>query len=155
MEINQYFIKLLESIKQLDELDFFMGEGRLSQSEFRLVLEVILEREKGGEIISSELARRLGITRSAVSQIVTKLEERNVIRRVASPIDRKIAYIRLSDPAVAVFNEQCKRVNAVMNKLVEDFGEDRLKALIADYDELASSFDRIRKEIDGVNESKE
>lgn len=151
MEINQYFIKLLENIRNLESLDFFMGKGKLTQSEFRLVLEVILERDKGGEIISSELARRLGITRSAVSQIVSKLEERNVIERASSPVDKKIAYIRLTDSTVAVFNEQCKRVNAVMDKLVEEFGQERLDELIAEYDELARVFKRVRKDFGEEN----
>lgn len=147
MEINKYFIKLLQSIKELDELDFFMGRSKLSQTEFRLLLEVILEGEKGCDIISSELARRLGITRSAVSQIVTKLEEKNIVKRTASPVDRKIAYIRLSDAAVSVFNEQCKRVNTVMEKVVGEYGEDRLHSLIKEYDAFADVFARVRKEM--------
>lgn len=147
MQINKYFIKLLECIKELSAIDFFMGRAKLSQTEFRLLLEVILEGEKGRDIISSELARRLGITRSAVSQIVNKLEERNVIKRVPSPTDKKIAYIKLSDAAVSVVNEHCERVNTVMERVVGEYGEERLLGLIAEYDAFAAVFTRVRKEI--------
>ncbi len=147
MEINKYFIKLLQSIKAMDGLDFFMGKGKLSQTEFRLLLEIVLEGEKGKEIISSELARRLGITRSAVSQIVTKLEEKDVVKRVGSSTDKKIAYVKLSDKALAVFDEQGKRVNMLMESVVKEFGEDRMLSLIAEYDAFSAVFNRVRNEM--------
>lgn len=142
MEINKYFVRMLQSIKTLDGIDFFMGKAKLSQTEFRLILEVILEREKGRDIISSELARRLGITRSAVSQIVTKLEERDIVKRVASPTDRKIAYVQLSDSAISIFNEQLSHLNQVMDSVLQEYGEERLQSLLQEYDEFAKAFRR-------------
>ena len=83
MEINEYLIKSFELMRSLENIDFFDGVTNLSRTEFHLLREVILEAEKGKNIISSELARRLGITRSAVSQIVTKMEQRGIVKRVA------------------------------------------------------------------------
>ena len=88
MEINEYLIKLIQTTKDLECLDFFTGDAQLGKTEFRLLREIVMEGENGGKIISSQLARRLGITRSAVSQIVTKLEKKNIVKRVDSP-DRK------------------------------------------------------------------
>ena len=102
MEINEYLIKSFELMRSLENVDFFAGVSNLSRTEFHLLREVILEAEKGKNIISSELARRLGITRSAVSQIVTKMEQRGIVNRVSSPTDRKIAYICLSESSMAV-----------------------------------------------------
>ncbi len=142
MEINKYFMRMLQLVKTLDGSNFFMDKAKLSQTEFRLVLEVILEREKGRDIISSELARRLGITRSAVSQIVTKLEEKDIVKRVASPTDRKIAYVQLSDSALSVFNEQLNHLNQVMDNVLQEYGEKRLQSLLQEYDEFAKVFRR-------------
>ncbi len=143
MEINKYLIKLIEAARGLEALDPFMGKSTLTKTEFRLLQEVVMEQEKGRNIISSELARRLGVTRSAVSQIVTKLEKQNIVKRTAAETDRKIAYICLSDYAAAMFLQQCERANAAMEELTEVFGGERLDRFMAEYDELCKAFCKV------------
>lgn len=152
MEINEYLIKIFQIAKNMESLGLFRGEAVLSKTEFRLLREIIMEGEKGKDIISSELARRLGITRSAISQLVTKMERRGIVQRVESPSDKKIAYIRLSDKAYATFEEQCRQANAVMERITAEYGEERLKQLISAYDEFASVF---RKAIAETRQAKQ
>lgn len=140
MEINEYLVKIIGAMKAAEEFDFFPATSKLSQTEFRLLREVILEQEKGSEIISSELARRLSITRSAVSQIVSKLEQRDIVKRVNSPVDKKIAYVHLSDNARAIFEEQCAQANEFMDKIVKTYGEDKLKKFLKMFDEFIGVF---------------
>ena len=146
MEINEYLIKSFELMRSLENVDFFAGVSNLSRTEFHLLREVILEAEKGKNIISSELARRLGITRSAVSQIVTKMEQRGIVNRVSSPTDRKIAYICLSESSMAVFEEQCKQANESMERIVELYGEDKIRTFFNEYVELRKVVDHVMKE---------
>lgn len=146
MEVNPYLLKLICITKSMEGLALFDEANRLSRTEFRLIREVLMEREKGNEIISSELARRLGITRSAVSQIVTKLEARNIVLREDSPTDRKIAYIRLSDHALAVFERQCEFANGVIESVVEKIGVEKMNGLIEGYDEFANILSKTRME---------
>lgn len=143
MEINEYLFKLIQIIKELEDVDFFMGDAQLNNTEFRLLREIVMDGDQGKGIISSELARRLGITRSAVSQTVSKLEKRNIVKRVASPTDRKIAYICLSEHAVSVFEKQCEQANEVMARVVKELGEKKLRNLITAYDEFAEVLTRI------------
>ena len=146
MEINEYLIKSFELMRSLENVDFFAGVSNLSRTAFHLLREVILEAEKGKNIISSELARRLGITRSAVSQIVTKMEQRGIVNRVSSPTDRKIAYICLSESSMAVFEEQCKHANETMKRIVELYGEDKIRTFFNEYVELRKVVDLVMKE---------
>ena len=146
MEINEYLVKFFQMVRDMENMDFFAGVAKLSRTEFRLLREVVMEEEKGRSIISSELARRLGITRSAVSQIVTKMEQRGIVNRVASPTDRKIAYICLSEQSMAVFEEQCKRANETMQRIVDIYGEDKIKTFFAEYDALRKVVDQVMKE---------
>lgn len=146
MEINEYLIKSFELMRTMENVDFFDGISHLSRTEFRLLREVILEEEKGKHIISSELARRLGVTRSAISQIVTKMENRGIVNRIDSPTDRKIAYICLSDSSRALFEAQCAKANETMRRVVEIYGEDRIKKFFAEYDELHKVVRRVEKE---------
>ncbi len=149
MEINEYLVKFFQMVRDMENMDFFAGVAQLSRTEFRLLREVIMEEEKGRSIISSELARRLGITRSAISQIVTKLEQRGVVKRVDSPTDRKIAYIRLSDNTLTVFNDQCKEANEIMTRVVELLGEDKMRTFFAQYEEFETAVTKAIKEAKG------
>ena len=147
MEINEYLLKLFQVAKDMEQLGFFGEEASLSKTEFRLVREIVMEEKQGNKIISSELARRLGITRSAVSQLVNKMEERDIVKRVNSPTDKKIAYIQLSDKALAEFNEQSKTANDLMARVAEIYGEERLKSLISAYDEFTATFEKVAREM--------
>ena len=149
MEINEYLVKFFQMVRDMENMDFFAGVAQLSRTEFRLLREVIMEEEKGRSIISSELARRLGITRSAISQIVTKLEQRGVVKRIDSPTDRKIAYIRLSDNTLTVFNDQCKEANEIMTRVVELLGEDKMRTFFAQYEEFETAVTKAIKEAKG------
>jgi DNA-binding MarR family transcriptional regulator len=146
MEINEYLLKLMLVAKDMEQLGVFGENASLSKTEFRLVREIVMEGKLGNKIISSELARRLGITRSAVSQLVNKMEEREIVKRVDSLTDKKIAYIQLSDKALAQFDEQCRTANELMARVAEVFGEERMHALIAEYDEFAATFERVVRE---------
>ncbi len=145
MEINEYLIKLIQTTKDMENLELFPQAASLSRTEFRLIREVVMEKEKGKDIISSELARRLGITRSAVSQLVTKLEGRDIVKRVPSSTDKKIAYVRLSDSALVLFERQCEQANEIFALVIEKFGADRIKKIISEYEELAKVFQDIAK----------
>lgn len=146
MKINEYVSKILEVAKGMENIDLFEGKAQLSKTEFRLLKEIVLEGEKGKSIISSELAKRLGITRSAVSQIVTKLEQENIVKRVAAPDDRKIAYVQLSENAMKVFEEQLAKINAFMERVVTVFGEEKMHEFVSLYDEFAGIVKTLRKE---------
>ncbi len=130
IEINEYLLKLFHLVKDLGDIDFFWGKAKLSRTEFRILWEVANEQCEGRDIISSELARRIGITRSAVSQIVAKLEKNGIVKRVGSEYDRKIAYIRLTDEAVETFVQQANEANEFAERVLAEFGKERLDKLL-------------------------
>lgn len=147
MEINEYLVEVFKIIKDMESLDLFSSANNLSKTEFRLVREIVMESREGRNIISSELARRLGITRSAVSQVVTKLEQRDVVKRAPAPDDRKIAYICLSDRAAAIFEEQCRQANAIFDLVIKDLGAAKMERLIKEYRDFSSAFGRAREAV--------
>lgn len=149
MQPNEYLSKLFSVMQNLEGLELFSGATKLSQTEFRLLREVFFEGRKGKNIISSELARRLGITRSAVSQIVSKLEREDIVRRVASPTDRKIAYICFSDRAQELYEEQCRSANAFIRRVVREFGEGRMNEFIALCEDFSAAVNKIKQQDGG------
>lgn len=146
MESNEYLLKFFQAVKDLENLDLFAGTAKLSRTEFRLLREVITEQENGREVISSELARRLGVTRSAVSQIVTKMEKEGIVQRVAAPNDKKIAYVRLAPRAHAAYEAQCRCANTLMERVVGELGESKMDALVASYREFIAVLRKVLAE---------
>lgn len=146
MESGKYLNKLILTVKFMESLNLLPTNTPLSQTEFRLIREIVMEREAGNQIISSELARRLNITRSAVSQLVAKLEQRGIVERKASPTDRKIFYVVLSESSLNVFKQQCDEANKLINRVVEEFGKEKTDQLIELYEEFAAVFDKLSNE---------
>lgn len=152
MDTKKYIEKVLQTTRELESLDFFMGKAIFTKTEFRLLQEVVNERRAGRNIISSEIARRLGLTRSAISQIVTKLERMNVVRRIPSGTDRKAVYVCLSDRAAEMVDRECRRACRVMERVVEEYGEERMDRLISEYDALFAVYERVNKEFSETSE---
>ena len=75
------------------------------------------------------------------------MEERDIVKRVNSPTDKKIAYIQLSDKALAEFNEQSKTANDLMARVAERYGEERLRSIISAYDEFTATFEKVAREM--------
>ena len=143
IEINEYLLKLFHLVKDLGDIDFFWGKAKLSRTEFRILWEVANEQCEGRDIISSELARRIGITRSAVSQIVAKLEKNGIVKRVGSEYDRKIAYIRLTDEAKETFLQQARQANEFAERVLSEFGRERLDKLLEESRVFAETCERL------------
>ena len=75
------------------------------------------------------------------------MEKDGVVNRVASPTDRKIAYIKLSNNSRAVFEEQCKEANETISRIVAEVGEDKVKAFFDLYEEFRKATEKVMKEI--------
>lgn len=73
---EEYLGKIFTMLKKMEGVVLTKARSYFNNSEMRLLGEVILAGYKGKRIISTQLASRLGVTRSAVSQMVNKLEAR-------------------------------------------------------------------------------
>lgn len=146
LETNEkYFAEIFSVIKKMETLSFSGVKNILNDSEIRLLSEIVYAKCNGEGIISAKLAKRLGITRSAVSQMVNKLEEKNIVKRVADDVDRKIAYIDFTDKAMEVYLRERQVCVDLTGKIIETFGEEKLRNLIDLCEEFSNTVSDIRK----------
>ena len=138
---EEYLAKIFKLIRSRDEIAFADRKTHFNKTELRLISEVIAAKTEGKRVISTQLAKRLGVTRSAISQIVNRLEERGVITRVSSNQDKKIAYIELSDTILAEYGEDIENSKRFVGALVDEFGEENFNRLC----ELTESFVALAK----------
>ena len=111
-------------------MDLHRKEG-YSNTEIRLMNEIVYTASTGERLISTRLADRLGITRSAVSQIVSKLEKDGMVRRIPDETDKKIAYIEMTDKAMESYQEAIDEYADFVGKVVVHMGVARLNKMLA------------------------
>lgn len=126
---EKYFAEMCFLLQTKDNLLPTNRESKLNRTELRLLSEVVAAQYQGERMISTQLAKRLGVTRSAVSQIVANLEEEGIVRRVSSPTDKKIAYIEIAEGALEKYGEELDGVLSLLGDAVEEFGEEKFNQM--------------------------
>ena len=117
-----YLGKIQAMTRKLQNVVFVKGKKSFNNSELRMLEEIVAADKKGERLISTQLADKVGVTRSAISQMVNRLSEKGLVQRVPDDVDRKIAYIELTGNAKELYNAQRKRMGEVVAKVVADFG---------------------------------
>ena len=141
MEANRLLQELYSIARRLDSAQLFNHAFPFNNTEMQLIKEILRAKETGGRMISSKLAKVLGITRSAVSQMVSKLEAKNIVQRVPDDKDRKIAYIELSDSARAQYEDMKGRVNAILSSVIGELGDEKVETFVKSAHEFVDAFD--------------
>lgn len=121
---EQYVRMIFSTLKRCGHLEFSAKNANFSDTEMRLIGEVVMAKYRGERLISTQIAKRLGLTRSAISQIVNRLEAQGVVKRVPDDVDKKIAYIETTEEMAEKYRCDAKRIEDFIGKLVEEFGED-------------------------------
>ena len=138
MEANRLLQELYSIARRLESAQLFNHAFPFNNTEMQLIKEILRAK---GRMISSRLAKVLGITRSAVSQMVSKLEAKNVVQRVPDDKDRKIAYIELSDTARAQYEDMKDRVNAILSSVIGELGDEKVETFVKSAHEFVDAFD--------------
>lgn len=142
---EEYLGRIFSMLKKMEGLALTKVKTHFNNSEMRLLGEVIVAGYDGKRVISTQLAARLGVTRSAVSQMVNKLEARGIVKRVPDEVDRKIAYIELSDTALTYYNEEKSSYCELIGELIEKLGADKLDKLLELSDLFIEAVSELKK----------
>ncbi len=123
-ENQRYLSAVFSIIKKRDSLAITGKNNHYNDTELRLIGEILAARSEGERLISTELAVRLGITRSAISQMVKRMETDGIVMRVPDDRDRKIAYIELTKNALKEYEADIEVCADFMGRVVGRFGEE-------------------------------
>ena len=129
---NEFYLgKIFAMLKKMEKIAIANKSATLGDTELRLISEIVFSNYKGERLISTQLAKKLDITRSAVSQIVKKLEKDGIIKRVPDETDKKIAYIELTENSLDGYEKAKEEGEVFVGKLIENFGKNKLDTLLA------------------------
>ncbi len=142
---RDYLRRIFAMMKRLEGVMVFNDKKEYNTTEIRLMSEIVLAECEDRRLISTQIAKRLGITRSAVSQIVNKLEEKGVICRVADEEDKKIAYIELTEHSKDKFEEEVKEYDEFVGDIVARFGVSKIEKLFSLIEEFGETVEKVKK----------
>ena len=134
-----YLGKIQNMTRTMQNVVFVRGKKSFNNSEMRMLEEIVAADKKGERLISTELADKVGVTRSAISQMVNRLSAKGLVKRVPDDVDRKIAYIELDGKAKEMYLAQRKKMGEVGNKVINDFGVDKANQMIKLVEEFSDS----------------
>ena len=75
------------------------------------------------------LSRKMGVTKSAVSQIVAKLCKKGFVEKRKSDIDKRGANLFLTDKIEMVYKENDKTLNKIFEESLSSFSKEEKNAL--------------------------
>ena len=133
---EEYLLRIFSILKYMENISLVNKKTCLNDSELRLLGEIFTAKREGKRLISTQLADRLNITRSAISQMVNKLEKGGIVKRVPDAVDRKIAYIELSECAQEKYIEAKDIACSELGEVISSFGVAKFEKLC----ELSESF---------------
>ena len=133
---KKYLNALFSILRKTESISLAVQKTRFNTTELRLIGEILNAKYIGKRLISTQLAKLLEVSRSAISQIVSRLEKQGVLKRVADEVDRKIAYIELTDEALASYDADLKVYANSVNNVVEKFGEERFERMCTLFNEF-------------------
>ncbi len=142
---ERYLHDIFMMVRRRDAFIVAQKNSQFSDTELRMLSEILAAKHKGERLISTELANILGVTRSAISQIVNRLEARGVVKRVADDVDRKIAYIEITEDTLKQYETEIKACADYAGKVVEAFGVDKFGTLCAMVDEFCEVADVMKQ----------
>ena len=148
---EKYLHSIFLLIKRPENIAVTARNGSFNDTELRLLGEILAAKQQGKRLISTQLADLLGITRSAVSQIVNRLEERGVVQRVADEVDRKIAYIEATEEVLAQYEKESKKYAQFAAEVVKAYGADKFQTLCAMTDEFWSLLETKKQAVEEKN----
>ena len=140
-----YLGKIFAMLKKMEKIAMSQKETELNNTELRLISEILLSGYEGKRLISTQLAQKLNVTRSAISQIVKNLESRKIVKRVPDDVDKKIAYIELTDSTMEVYLKSKQVGEEFIGALLRDFGKKNLDKLLELSEEFWETIDRLNK----------
>ena len=119
-----------------------------NNTELQLLRELAFAEMEGTKLISTKLASLLGVTRSSVSQMVNKLEKQGIVYRLADEVDRKIAYVQMTDEAKSMCEAELAKWSEGLMEIVEAFGKEKMQNLLSLLEEFVQVASKAKKDND-------
>ena len=145
-ENREYLHKIFGMIREIQVAAAVKQSDKFNATEIRLMNEVVYAQAKGERLISTRLADRLGITRSAISQIVGNLEKLGAVRRVPDEVDKKIAYVEVTEEVMEQYKDVVGEYTDFVGMVVARMGVNKMDKFLSLADDFYGAVEEAMKD---------
>ena len=138
MAPKEKFIKSLIGIYNLDIINYFMN---FLQGEQAVLFALYI----GDEQNPSKISEKLGITKSRMSNIITKLLEKDMIETKSDVLDRRKIVINLKESGRKFIKEKESEILTIFEVFYLSMGETKIKQLSELLEETTLIMKEVRK----------
>lgn len=107
------------------------------------MLRYIEQRES---CTSTALAEAFNVNKSAITAIITRLDEKKLIKRSRDEGDRRVVYIALTEEGSRLFKKTEKKIHDLVEKMISGFEEEEIRAFIRTYEKLSDIMADMKKQ---------
>lgn len=86
----------------------------------------------------SELAEIFCVGKSSITAIISRLFDKNLIRRIPDEKDRRVVYLALTDEGVRLTRETDTKLESMLAGYLGHFSEDEVEQFLRTYEKLAN-----------------
>ncbi len=130
--VNELLLKLLAETN--DNLKNYILQTwedlNLTYSEV-MILAIISEAEKSNTVVhKSQIAKRLGLTKSAITQFCNKLQNKGYIDYYVADSNLKNHYLKLTDDVRKSVESRCEIMDGCLQNFIDNVGEENIVLLM-------------------------
>ncbi|WP_409291194.1 MarR family winged helix-turn-helix transcriptional regulator [Peribacillus sp. SCS-37] len=91
---------------------------------------------KSRECTSTELAEVFEVKKSAITAIINRLWEKDLIERTRDEKDRRVVYLSLTEKGEAMYLEAEERIYLLVESLISRFEQEEIEKFLETYEKL-------------------
>lgn len=122
MDNEQIVSKILESISMITFIEkkriLLSDDLRLYPSEIHLILFIYLEQDRN----ITEIAHRLGLTKGAVSQTLSRLHQKGILTKKTDPYNKNELHVEFTAKGKKLLRQIMSMREKITKKLLEYIG---------------------------------
>ncbi|MED4205180.1 MarR family transcriptional regulator [Neobacillus mesonae] len=101
---------------------------------------------QAGSCTSTELAEVFEVNKSAITAIINRMADRNLIDRTRDENDRRVVYLTLTKEGIELYQKAQEKIRLLVESIITQFEEPEITAFIDTYEKLADVLNNKKKE---------
>jgi len=136
-----------QMVFRLHKVKMFNLVHNLNTREVYTMLKINGHKDNINQIcLHEELEEHLAVTKSAVSQMISSLEEKGYIMREIDKNDRRKFELSITGKGQELVEELRNTMDSVIKKTITRFGEDNMRQFIGLFNQFADTLAIVREE---------
>lgn len=149
MEYNELFDTLFDSLRKLLYPEEWISiDLAVSKTELLTLLQV----DRNGEIIMSQIADYINIPMSTATGLVERLVKKGYLERARSESDRRIVTIRLTDDGKKLAGEMKQTINSYIKLIYDALTEEERELLFGIFTKISRILSKKSEDRDTAKE---